>query len=191
MSGVQCKAADITQQTRLPTRPEGSRYQDGPGASGDAVRGVGVNKASKVRVLEWRSGNLRLPVVSQSVVPDAFPAHWFSLVRPTHRREPKRPHDWRTRQDPFESVWPELLVWLQGEPEATPKSLFQRLQATYPDQFPDGQLRTLQRRIRDWRQMMARKLVFSRTGEQACTVVGDGEQQNGQSAHKNSARGQS
>jgi hypothetical protein len=98
-------------------------------------------------------------------------------VRPTHRREPKGPRDWRTRKDPFERVWPEVLVWLQEEPEATAKSLFKRLQESYPNQFPDGQLRTLQRRFRDWRQMMARELVFSGAGEQACTVVGDGEQQ--------------
>jgi len=41
------------------------------------------------------------------------------------------------------------------------KSLFGRLHQEYPGRFHDGQLRTLQRRIREWRQVMARKLVFS------------------------------
>lgn len=80
-------------------------------------------------------------------------------VRPTHRTEDSSPRDWRTRKDPFESVWPEILVWLQENPDATAKSLMDRLDQEFPGQFPDGQLRTLQRRIRDWRQVMARTLV--------------------------------
>lgn len=80
-------------------------------------------------------------------------------VRPTHRTQTPSPHDWRTRKDPFESVWPEILLWLQKDPEATAKSLMDRLDQQFPGQFPDGQLRTLQRRIRDWRRVMARTLV--------------------------------
>ena len=29
------------------------------------------------------------------------------------------PRHWRTREDPFEGVWGEVLVWLQAEPDAT------------------------------------------------------------------------
>jgi hypothetical protein len=36
-------------------------------------------------------------------------------ARPTHRREAPRPRAWRTRKDPFEGVWPEILLWLQDE----------------------------------------------------------------------------
>jgi Integrase core domain len=82
-------------------------------------------------------------------------------ARPTHRKEPARPRTWRTHKDPFEGVWPEILLWLQQEPEATAKSLFERLGQKYPGRFPAGQLRTLQRRIRDWRRVMARKLVYA------------------------------
>jgi hypothetical protein len=80
-------------------------------------------------------------------------------VRPTHREKAPRPRAWRTRQDPFEKVWPEILLWLQEEPDATAKCLFERLGKKYPGQFPQGQLRTLQRRVRDWRRVMARTLV--------------------------------
>jgi hypothetical protein len=80
-------------------------------------------------------------------------------VRPTHRSEPSTPHSWRTRKDPFEKVWPEILLWLQAEPESSAKVLLERLQRAYPGQFPEGQLRTLQRRIREWRRVMARTLV--------------------------------
>jgi hypothetical protein len=80
-------------------------------------------------------------------------------VRPTHRSEASVPRDWRTRTDPFEGVWPEILLWLQADPDATAKSLMDRLHQQFPGEFPDGQLRTLQRRIREWRRVMARTLV--------------------------------
>ena len=80
-------------------------------------------------------------------------------VRPTHRNTPSSPRTWRTRKDPFEEVWPEILLWLQLDPESTAKSLMGRLHRDYPGRFPEGQLRTLQRRIREWRHVMARELV--------------------------------
>ena len=88
-------------------------------------------------------------------------------ARPTHRAPASSPRDWRTRQDPFEGVWPEILLWLQESPDATAKSLFARLVAAYPDTFTAGQLRTLQRRIREWRRVMARKLVYAGCDENA------------------------
>jgi hypothetical protein len=88
-------------------------------------------------------------------------------ARPTHRSAASSPRDWRTRKDPFEDVWPEILLWLQRDPESTAKSLMERLHRNYPGRFPDGQLRTLQRRIREWRHVMARTLVHaSLTGEE-------------------------
>ncbi len=69
-------------------------------------------------------------------------------ARPTHRKAESQPRSWRTRQDPFESVWPEILLWLQENPDATGKSLLERLHREYPGRFPNGQLRTLQRRIK-------------------------------------------
>jgi hypothetical protein len=87
-------------------------------------------------------------------------------ARPTHRGTGRPPRDWRTRKDPFEAVWPEVLVWLQESPDATAKSLFERLERIYPGAFTPGQLRTLQRRIRDWRRLMARKLVYAGCEEQ-------------------------
>ena len=82
-------------------------------------------------------------------------------VRPTHQARPTEPRYWRTRKDPFETVWYDVLHWLQCDPDATAKALFDRLQGEYPGRFPDGQLRTLQRRIREWRQIMARELVYA------------------------------
>ena len=81
-------------------------------------------------------------------------------VRPTHRKKTNGPRTWRTRADPFEKVWPLVEQWLNEEPDANAKDLFQRLQASSPAAFQPGQLRTLQRRVREWRSEIARRLVL-------------------------------
>ena len=60
-------------------------------------------------------------------------------------------HSWRTRSDPFDSVWDELVTKLKTNVGIQAKTLFDDLQRRFPGQFQDGQLRTLQRRIRYWR----------------------------------------
>lgn len=42
-------------------------------------------------------------------------------VRPTHRRKPTVPHDWRTRPDPIGHTWPKIQQWLETEPVVTAK----------------------------------------------------------------------
>jgi hypothetical protein len=72
--------------------------------------------------------------------------------RQYHRtRKRLGPRTYRTRPDPFEAVWPEVVEWLAAAPERTAKSLLQALQARHPGRYPDGQLRTLQRRVHAWR----------------------------------------
>jgi hypothetical protein len=65
--------------------------------------------------------------------------------------EIKRAHTWRTRRDPFEDVWEELRRRLKINPGLEAKTLFEDLQRRYPGKFSDGQLRTLQRKVRRWR----------------------------------------
>ena len=81
-------------------------------------------------------------------------------VRPTHRQEPKPGHWWRTRPDPFAEVWPVLLSWLEERPDMEAKEMLKRLQASGYGEFPDGQLRTLQRRVRVWRVRIVQQLVY-------------------------------
>lgn len=81
-------------------------------------------------------------------------------VRPTHQANPKPARHWRTRKDSFAGVWPTICGWLADDPDQTGKHLLARLQRKYPDTFPNGQLRTLQRRLQAWRQQMASQLVF-------------------------------
>jgi hypothetical protein len=88
-------------------------------------------------------------------------------VRATHRRTPRPARDWRTRKDPFESAWPCVRAWLEAEPDRIGRELFVRLQGELPGVFPDGQLRTFQRRVREWRHAAARQLVFASPSEDA------------------------
>lgn len=81
-------------------------------------------------------------------------------VRPTHRAMSTPPRYWRTREDPFKTAWSTVCEWLESDPDATGIELFERLQRENPGVFPDGQLRTLQRRLKQWRMGMARRLVF-------------------------------
>jgi hypothetical protein len=81
-------------------------------------------------------------------------------VRPTHRKRSRGPRTYRTRVDPFEAVWPEVQQWLNEQPDANAKDLFHRLRESMPGAFAPGQLRTLQRRVKQWRSEVARQLVF-------------------------------
>src|SRR5687767_9669084 len=60
-------------------------------------------------------------------------------------------HPWRPREDPFAAVWDELKARLAINPGLQAKTLFAHLQRQYPGRFQDGQLRTLQRKIKAWR----------------------------------------
>src|SRR6056297_1695777 len=59
----------------------------------------------------------------------------------------KKPHDWRTREDPFEADWAECEAMLADAPELQAKSLFEHLCEQHPDKYQEGQLRTFQRRV--------------------------------------------
>lgn len=60
-------------------------------------------------------------------------------------------HTWRTRPDPFLEVWEELRGQIAESPGLEAKTIFEALQRKYVGRFSDGQLRTLQRRLRLWR----------------------------------------
>ena len=51
-------------------------------------------------------------------------------------------------------------MWLQEDPDIQGKTVMERLEAKYPGKLKPGVLRTVQRRISEWRQTMARKLVL-------------------------------
>lgn len=67
------------------------------------------------------------------------------------KRKSQSVRTYRTRPDPFEEVWEEVRTMLDRDCGLEAKTVFEYLQITYPGVFVQGQLRTLQRRIREWR----------------------------------------
>lgn len=66
----------------------------------------------------------------------------------------KEPREWRTRKDPFADVWEETVVpLLKGDKRGVldAKSLLRVLEEARPGEFGEAQLRTLQRRVSEWR----------------------------------------
>ncbi len=90
-----------------------------------------------------------------------LPEQWrLGEVRPTHRKVESKRY-WRTRQDPFEQDWNAILCTLNEAPDTTAKSLLDGLITKYPRKYSVNQLRTLQRRVKEWRAIMAQELVFA------------------------------
>lgn len=80
-------------------------------------------------------------------------------VRPTSRKKPPVPRG-RRRPDPLAKVTEDLKEWFHEDPSQTGRELLDRLQAAHPDAYPDGLIRTVQRRVKIWRGDMARALVL-------------------------------
>ena len=82
-------------------------------------------------------------------------------VRPTHRTSLRGTHRWRTRADPFEHAWSVVEQWLESEPTITAKEMMARLAVMVPDAYASkAQLRTLQRRVKQWRAQKAKELIL-------------------------------
>jgi hypothetical protein len=73
--------------------------------------------------------------------------------------ELQQPRSYRTRSDPFEADWNELARMLKDAPELEAKTLFEWLCERDPEKYQEGQLRTLQRRVNDWRVMNGNPLL--------------------------------
>ena len=68
-----------------------------------------------------------------------------------------------------------MLLWLQKNPATNAKELLARLRVAHPRRFSDAQLRTLQRRVKDWRGVMAKRLVYTASDEPAVELRYRGE----------------
>ena len=73
--------------------------------------------------------------------------------------ELKAPRHYRTRPDPFEEDWAEVEKKLQEAPELEAKILFEWLCEEKGGDYQEGQLRTLQRRVSNWRVMHQNQVV--------------------------------
>lgn len=62
------------------------------------------------------------------------------------------PRHWRTRANPLEDVWvSEVVPMLEAAPALMAVTVLEELQRRHPGRFDDAVLRTLQRRVRQWR----------------------------------------
>jgi hypothetical protein len=141
------------------TQEEIARLASGASAEEPSQGVVQLDQFVRSLATAWRYGEVRAPYKK--------------------RREDAKPHTWRTRLDPFEEVWPILQQWLSEEPNTTAKGLFIRLNAEMPNRFKPGQYRTLQRRVKEWRTSIARRLVLGCNYEAepqavTCGIHGDG-----------------
>jgi hypothetical protein len=76
---------------------------------------------------------------------------WQTGPLPSEAREPRW---WRTREDPFADVWDEIVVPLlerDDEGRLESKTILEVLKEQRKGEFTDAHLRTLQRRVREWR----------------------------------------
>ncbi len=67
---------------------------------------------------------------------------------PSERQTPRR---YRTRTNPFAEEWPTIETMLDEAPGLEAKALFEWLCEQHPGKYQEGQLRTFQRHIAQWR----------------------------------------
>jgi len=73
----------------------------------------------------------------------------FRYKKPKDKRS--LPRNYRTRKDPFEKVWNEIQLKLELQPESYAREIIEWLSEKHPGQYTNSQVRTLQRRINEWR----------------------------------------
>ena len=79
----------------------------------------------------------------ESVPAEGIPGTPFSVLRKEQKRRSQRsnrPHDWRTRKDPFEGEWEDISAWLQANPALTGVEIFQKLRQRSPDRYQPTQV---------------------------------------------------
>lgn len=83
----------------------------------------------------------------------------FSGIRRYRRtKKPRKklgPRTYRTRKDPFEHAWSGIRFKLELNHHQTAKELLEKLIKTHPGQYKSKSLRTLQRRVAEWRRSQA------------------------------------
>jgi len=104
-----------------------------------------------------------------------FDLHPGSLERniTERRRTPKSwsPRTWRTRPDSFEAVWDAIVQWLVVQPKLTARLILDRLHTEYPGEYLNSLLRTLQRRVKQWRASVLLQFDDAWLGEEVLAGV--------------------
>lgn len=97
-----------------------------------------------------RTGNLRKSAMMAGISDKTGRTYRANDKLPSEIMKSQERH-WKTRKDPFEEDWPEIKQMLEDAPELEAKTIFDKFNEDFPDKYQEGQLRTLQRKIRIWR----------------------------------------
>jgi transposase len=95
-----------------------------------------------------REGNLSMSAMKAGMDPKTARKYVKSGVVTLAARGPRT---WRTRTDPLGAAWARAEVYLRAAPELEARALFEHLLETAGEALLEGQLRTFQRRVRQWR----------------------------------------
>ncbi len=127
------------------------QYAHRPALSGadDGLAQAPITVAATVPRLERRPSSST--EMTTKVASIEVGARYYRATR-KERKKITAPRYWRTRPDAFAGVWKQVEEQLEQNSSVAIKQLFQHLQRLQPGTFKDAQLRTLQRRVRAWRE---------------------------------------
>lgn len=148
----------------------------------DPVRLLSEIRSAQQQLAELSAGSISVERDADSITDfmKSLASAWKSgEVRPTHKPSEAKIRTWRTRPDPFESDWSLIDHWLGIDSTITAKEIMRRLCEMEPDKYSSkAQLRTLQRRIKDWRTSRTNELIFGQLGPQEDIIQTDSENEN-------------
>ncbi len=109
-----------------------------------------INAKQRIRLVTefQRTGSIGMSALKSGM--DRKTARKY-LRHPERWGEPRPARDWRTRGDPLAAIWQEAEPRLRVAPELEAKALFEHLLMLRPEQLRETQLRTFQRRVRQWK----------------------------------------
>ena len=102
----------------------------------------------KLRMEYQKTGRIGLSALKAGMHRETASEYIHSGLLPS---ESKKDRTWRTRPNPFAAHWAEAVAMLEETPELEAKALFDWLTERYPGHYQEGQLRTFQRHVRQWR----------------------------------------
>ena len=91
---------------------------------------------------------------------------YLDAVQPTNELQAK--HTWRTREDSLVEIWPQAVVMLEEAPDLEAKALFEYLWERSPWAVQEKHLRTFQRRVKLWPNLLS---AHPATGVQGCSSM--------------------
>lgn len=121
---------------------------------GDLQQGLWNLAVDEEKVATPRSPSPLLEEKNNVVAPESQTPRLLSLkpTRKFKRHYTKQvPHTWRTRVDPLEGTMEYARILFGLEPDITSPKLLQKLHEKYPDKITGKELRTLRRRLSEWR----------------------------------------